>query len=294
MNSRKRSGLFLCVITAVTLLALLGTLRLSSAAPNDGPDVIIESLTLDPLIPATGQPFSITIVTRNQGNVSTGISSFLNYVYLDPIDRPPTSVTTYTYRYGAGPLEPGGSTSYSRSNDPKLTFATAGCNHVIYAWADKTNTVAETLETNNILSQTVCVGVTCQPDSFEIDNTCAAARWLTNTVQIPQHHTLCPVGDEDWVKFTAAAGVTYTIAAQNLGQHADPLLYLFNNCAGVAQYGTGSNIVWRSPTSGVAYVKVVHRQPTYGPLNDYDLTLSANTTGLYDLYEPDDSLRSCP
>ncbi len=113
--------------------------------------------------------------------------------------------------------------------------------------------------------------------------------WLTNTLQIPQPHNLCPVGDEDWVKFTTVAGVTYTIAAQNLGLHADPLLYLFNTCTGVAQYGTGPNIVWRSPASGVAYVKVVHRQPTYGPLSDYDLTLSANTSGLYDLYEPDDA-----
>lgn len=47
--------------------------------------------------------------------------------------------------------------------------------------------------------------------------------------------------------------------------------------------------MWRSPASGTAYVKVVHRQPTYGPLNTYYSTLSANTTGLYDLYEPDDA-----
>jgi len=289
MSSLRPKSLMLIAVVAVAAIAVMCLLAFAPAAAIDGPDIVIESLMLDPLIPAPGQQFSITIVTRNQGNVTTGGSSFLNYVYLDPIDRPPITTTTYTYRYGAGPLAAGGSSSFTRSNDPNLSFATAGCNHVIYAWADKANTVAETVETNNVYSQTVCVGVTCQPDSFEADNTCAAARWLTNTLQIPQSHTLCPMGDEDWVKFTTVAGVTYTIQATNLGAHADPLLYLFNSCNGVAQYGTGASIVWRSPTSGAAYVKVMHRLPTYGPLNNYDLTLSANTTSLYDLYEPDDS-----
>lgn len=276
-------------VIAIAALAVMCLLALTPAAAIDGPDIVIESLTTNPLIPAPGQPFSITIVTRNQGNVSTGASSFLNYVYLDPIDRPPTLTTTYTYRFGAGPLAAGGSSSFTRSNDPNLSFATAGCQHVIYAWADKTDLVAETVETNNVYSQTVCVGVTCQPDAFETDNTCAAANWLTNTQQISQPHTLCPVGDEDWVKFTTLAGVTYTLQATNLGLHADPLLYLYPSCSSAGQFGTGPSIVWRSPTSGAAYVRVVHRQATYGPLNNYALTLSANTTGLYDLYEPDNT-----
>ncbi len=88
------------IIVASVMLAVLCLLSLAPVVATDGPDVIIESITLDPLIPAPGQQFSITIVTRNQGNLSTGGSSFLNYVYLDPIDRPPTSTTTQTYRYG--------------------------------------------------------------------------------------------------------------------------------------------------------------------------------------------------
>ena len=280
------------VVIVAAVFAGLGLLTLVPVAAIDGPDVVIESIALDPLIPAPGQPFSITIVTRNQGNISTGGSSFLNYVYLDPAARPPTSTTLQTYQYGAFLLGPGGSASVTRSNDPNLAFATAGCNHVIYAWADKTNLVAETVETNNVLSQTVCVGVTCQPDTYEPDNTCEAATWLTNTLGLPQHHTLCPMGDEDWVRFSTIAGVTYTLEAKNLGLHADPLLSLLNGCGGVAQFGTGPSIVWRSLTSGIAYVKVAHRLSTYGPLTGYDLTLTANTSGLYDVYEPDDTCTS--
>jgi hypothetical protein len=255
----------------------------------DGPDVIIESMSLDPAIPDPGQPFTLTVVTRNQGNQSTGISSFLNYVYLDPVDRPPTQSTAYTWRYGAGPLAAGGSGSNLRSG---LSFATAGCDHVIYAWADKTNTVAETIESNNVFSQTVCVGVTCQPDAFEPDNVCSAARWFTNTIGISQHHTLCPSGnidDEDWIKFATVAGITYTVEAKNLDLFADPLIYLMDSCGSVAQFGTGPRIVWRSPTSGVAYVRVIPRQTPNGPLTDYDLAITADNSGVYDLYEPDNT-----
>ena len=275
------------VAAALAVLALLLLLHVFPTAATGGPDVIVQSVTIDPSIPDVGQVFTVTIVTKNQGDVGTG--NFWNYIYLDPVDEPPNENTPHTYRYNNFPIGPGGTFQYTRSQDESFSFSTTGCEHVIYLWADKTNLISETVETNNVLSQTVCVGVECQPDAYEEDDTCSSARWITNTVGITQHHTLCPVDDEDWVKFSAVAGITYTIEATNLGMHADPLLYLYNTCGGLSQYGTGARIVWRAPASGLYYVQVVHRQETYGPLADYDLTITADSSGVYDPYEPDDT-----
>jgi len=271
---------------AVAVLALLFFLCALPTSASPGPDVIVESITLDPPIPDAGQQFTLTIMTRNQGDAGT--LNFWDHIYLDPDDDPPDESTPYTRRENNWPMGPGNPYLIERSV-PSYSFAITGCDHVIYVWADATNLVAEDLETNNVLSQTVCVGVECDADAYEEDDTCATAGWLTEGVT--QTHTLCPEGDEgdeDWVKFTAIGGVTYTIEAANLGAHADPLLYLYETCGGLYQFGTGPLIEWQAPASGVYYVQVEHRQQTHGPLANYDLVLSAGG-GPGDLYEPDDT-----
>jgi hypothetical protein len=250
----------------------------------DGPDVIVQSIALDPPIPGAGQAFTLTVITENQGDESTSVS-FANYVYLDPVDDPPNESTAETYFYYNFPMSPGGTFSHARSDDYNLT---AGCDHVVYVWADKDDTVSESVESNNVFSQTVCVGIECEADAYEVDDDCASARWITNTVGIPQSHTLCPAGEEDWAKFTAIGGVTYTIEATNLGAHADPLLYLYNTCNSPSQFGDGPGIEWVAPASGVYYVRVEDNALEHGPLAGYDLVVNA-TGGLNDLYEPDDT-----
>jgi hypothetical protein len=274
------------------LLVLPQTLSLSAAG---GPDVIIQSITVDPAIPNAGQMFTLTVTLKNQGSATTG-NPFLNTVYLDPPVWPPTTTTCLpaydncAWRFSsASALGAGATTNIIRSNDPKLSFPISGCNHLIYAFADYDHTITETLESNNVLSQTVCVGVTGQPDAFEPDNTCGAARWITSTAGISQHHTLWPEGDVDWLKFGAMAGVTYTIQAKNLEPHTDPVLFLSSACGGVPQFGTGPRIDWRAPASGPYYLRVEQRQAPAGPLTGYDLSVTSDDSGLYDPYEPDNT-----
>ena len=267
------------IVTVLLLPAPRFTLHASrSTEPQAGVDLTAE-ISLNPTIPDVGQPSTIRVVVRNRGT-SSATTGFYVYLYVDPTSQPPGPTTPDTYFWYLPGLAAGGSSSLERS----YTFTTAGCNHVIYVWVDKTNRVAETDETNNLVSAMVCAGVECQPDDYEDDDSCAIAGWASSGAV--QNRTLCPVGDEDWIKFTAIGGTTYTIAATNLGPHADPLLTLYNSCGGAAQFGTGPSINWYAPASGIYYVKVKHRRESYGPLATYDFGITASG-GSGDLYEPD-------
>lgn len=266
-------------IAAGALLILL-VARTPASRAQSGPDLTAE-IALIPAAPEPGQSSAVQIVVKNVGAASA-TRGFYIYLYVDPLDRPPTATTPDTYFWYLPGLPAGGSSSLQRS----YTFTVTGCDHVIYVWVDRDNNVAENSEANNLVSQQVCVGVQCQPDAFEEDDACAAARWLASGET--QARSLCPVGDEDWVKLTAVGGVTYTIQADNLGIHAEPRLYLYSSCSGLSQFGTGPRIDWAPPASGVYYVQVLHARDTYGPLATYDLSLAvAGSSG--DLYEPDNT-----
>lgn len=283
----------ICGLAAGGLLLLAGLLlALGGSAPatsaQAGPDVVVESVALEPPIPGVGQVFTLTIVTRNQGDAATG--NFWNYVYADPADRPPEADTAHTFRYNNLPLGPGDHSAYTRAGDPDLAFHTAGCDHVLYVWADKEGLVPETDEGNNLLELPVCVGVSCEADAYEEDDTCEAARWLTDTLGTVQHRTQCVDDDEDWVRFTAIEGLTYTLEALNLGPHADPLLSLYDSCGGAPRFGTGPAIEWRAEASGLYFLRIAPRPGSGGPMATYDLRVDAYD-GNEDPFEPDDS---CP
>ncbi len=65
---------------------------------------------------------------------------------------------------------------------------------------------------------TTTIASTCTADVFDAtqpgDNTAANAALLT--VGAVQEHSFCPAGDQDWVKFTAQAGIAYAIRAASL------------------------------------------------------------------------------
>jgi len=245
-----------------------------------GPDLTAE-IALIPSSPDVGQQATVRVTVRNRGTASTGVG-FKVYLYVDPTVRPPGATTPATYFWQLPALAAGGSSLVERN----VTFTTAGCDHVIYVWVDKEAAVADSDTTNNLVALQVCVGVTCAADAFEPDNTCAAARWSSSGAV--QERTLCPVGDEDWVKFTAVAGITYTVAATDLGMHAVPLLSLYQTCGGLSQFGTGPQFQWFAPASGVYYIHVRHHDESYGPLANYTLRITAGP-GSGDLYEPDDT-----
>ena len=280
-GSRPLGALLLTASALLFLFCLPLFLCASPLGALSGPDLVVSAVTVDPPLPDVGEPCTITLQVENPG---TGAASgFWTHLYVDPVDDPPLPSTLHTSRWYLFGLPAGGRVLYERTH----TFTGAGCDHVVYGWVDPTGAVTELDENNNVLSQTVCVGVQCQADAYEEDDECASAKWQNNTDGVPQHRTLCPVGDVDWIKFTAVSGVSYTVQANNLGTHADPLLSLYRTCGGELLAGPGRSWEWRAPSSGVYYVRVVHRQADYGPLASYDLVINSQG-GTQDEYEPDD------
>ena len=266
------------IVALGALAVFVLVLQASPTGPQqNGPDLTAE-ISLDPPVPGVDEEFTVRVTVRNRGNASAG--SFVVYIYADPPDQPPTSITPGAYPWGLPGLTAGGSSSLERT----YTFTTTGCDHKIYVWVDREDNVAEVDETNNLVWQTVCVGVQCAVDAYEENDTCAAAGWIATGAS--QQHTFCPVGDEDWIKFSALGGITYTIEAANLGVHADPVLSLYNSCAGLSEFGTGPSIEWFAPTGGIYYIQARDRQETYGPLATYNLVITASTAS-GDIYEPD-------
>lgn len=263
-----------------------GTPDLASrtGAPAAFPDLAIQSLTLNPANPAPGQPATITMVIKNVGTTALW-DGFYAHLYVDPAQRPPSPTTPDTNYVGwfLG-LNPGATFSWSYSD---YTFASAGCEHVIYAWVDRDDAIHEENEQNNLTRLDVCVGSGAPGDAYEPDDTCDKATAL-RTDGTPQDHTFAPAGDIDWYQFTGIGGAEYVIAARNLGANADAALSLFNRCNLPASFGGSQEIRVTLPTSGTYYIKAVNHNANAANGADYKISITApfDCSGFY---EPNDS-----
>lgn len=258
----------------------------AQAAPDAMPDLTVEIQLLPP-VPAPGEAATVRMIFYNRGTAASSATTF--HFYQDPADRPPTQATAPSYFSGAPSLAPGGSFQFDRS----VTFATEGCDHAVYAWVDRANTVAESDETSNLVGLTVCVGdIACTVDAYEGDvgdDNRVNARWFMEN--LTQARTLCNVQssltpDRDWIKFTVFSGVTYTLELANAQPHVQALIQRDPSC-GVVASSQSSPVVWQSSVNGVCYA-AIEQSSVVGPLTAYSLTLRS-ATGIADLYEPDDS-----
>ncbi len=119
-------------------------------------------------------------------------------------------------------------------------------------------------------------------DAYEIDNSHSAAQTIT-TDGVWQTHNFHAAGDQDWLKFTATAGVTYTLVTTNTGGHADTIIYLYDsdgttlldfNDDGPNNW-PASRLEWGATADGVYYIKVEHWDPyAYGCTTAYELSIA--------------------
>jgi hypothetical protein len=133
----------------------------------------------------------------------------------------------------------------------------------------------------------------CAADSYEPDNDVGHA----NAIEVDgtaQRHQFCPAGDPDWVRFTATAGLNYTLATANLGSASDTVLCLFGNdgaelaCDDDSGGGRASRLTWLAPADGIYYAQARHYNPNAsGADTGYDLTV-ARLACDEDAYEQDD------
>jgi len=282
-----------CLAFALLLLAsaLAGTPRAAAGSVSisagrigplsPGPDLIIESITLNPASPALNQEFDISVKVRNQGDANV-VSSFRVYLYVDPVDQPPAPTTPDTTWWSTFGLNAGSSITFVRTGE-KLTSAGG---HVVYAWVDKANDVAEDDEANNVTHISVTVGGG-DGDPYEDDDTCQTAKSI-GTDGVAQTHNLKPMGDIDWVKFDVVANVTYVIEALNVGADADTVLSLVSQCGGPPGFGGGQRIEWTAPVSGTFYLKMEHHDATYNAdQSEYTISVTAQSDCSVDAYEVD-------
>lgn len=128
-------------------------------------------------------------------------------------------------------------------------------------------------------------------DVYESDNAAGNATRFTpdGYSQIHNTHT---EEDADWVKFTAQAGITYTLTTGNTGGHADTVLELYatdgstllaanDDCPG---RWPASCLDWQPASGGDYYVKVYHWDPwAYGCTTEYGLSITSNRPASLDL-----------
>jgi hypothetical protein len=122
-------------------------------------------------------------------------------------------------------------------------------------------------------------------DAYEADDTAEAARWILPDEPM-EVHNVHTEGDMDWVRFYAAAGITYTLATTNTGGHADTVLTLYN--AGASRVITSnddypgmwpaSRIDWRPARGSFYWASVEHWDPwACGCTTEYGLTLAGSS-----------------
>jgi hypothetical protein len=136
-------------------------------------------------------------------------------------------------------------------------------------------------------------------DSYEPDNDWTQARVIGANTSLPQHHTLQPAGDADWVKFATLTGIPYTIRTLNLYGGSDTRLTLYgvNITTSIptildvgTYYGGGPGLVgaqilthtFTVTETGIYgttfYVKIESGNGLYGCDKVYDLQLTRPTS----------------
>jgi hypothetical protein len=230
----------------------------SQFASDQVVDLAVQSIVLSPPNPHTTEPVSVTVTVKNVGTQS--VPGRRVYLYIDPPDRPPTASTPATKEFVVALEWPPG--SEMTLEYAEFTFAQPGCNHVIYAWVDPLDRIAEADETNNLKQISVCGEYEVpgsQPDTYEPDNECAAAREIAAD-GATQIRNFSPVGDVDWAKFPVTAGNIYTVTATGAGAQAMPAVELTDQCPHTSApiFGATTRIVFLAPATGWYYAKITN------------------------------------
>ncbi|UCD85245.1 MAG: carboxypeptidase regulatory-like domain-containing protein, partial [Deltaproteobacteria bacterium] len=124
-------------------------------------------------------------------------------------------------------------------------------------------------------------------DGYEPDDTYGQANTIT-TDGVVQTHDFDPVGDNDWVKFSAVDGDNYKIATSNLGLNCDTYIKLYDTDGTTLlkeDYNSGvepftSRIIWAASGPGTYYVMARHFDDSVGGSGtNYDISINTFTPG---------------
>jgi hypothetical protein len=120
-------------------------------------------------------------------------------------------------------------------------------------------------------------------DAYESDNSSASAHNVIPNAGA-QTHNFHVEQDNDWLAFTAFAGMTYTIATANTGGHADTVVELYDSSGSTLlavndddpDNWPASRLEWVAPSTGNYLLRVYHWEPTgAGCTTAYGIAITA-------------------
>lgn len=255
----------------------------SQVAPtqaNDLPDLIIEKIEVSLPVPTIGSVGDITITIKNIG--SGPATDFRTYLYVNPVDSPPTLTTTATTNnfYGLDPISTNGFTQFTRTGH---TFTSVPVK--IYAWVDRDNKVVELNEANNLL----LLDLTQAGDAYEDDSRCSNAKVVApdSPEQTRNLFRNNNIADVDWIMFHAKAGETYLASATATGIDTDLIMDQIGKCDAFGTIGSGQSLTITVKQDKDILLKIYHNLSDYGPDNGYKFKLTT-IASCKDTSEPND------
>ena len=247
--------------------------------PTQGsPDLAVLDMTTHPNL---GGGLLIQAVVQNQGECDTQ-NNFYTDLYVDHLPAGSGDYTDSIRFWINSPIEAGTTVTLTTTitDLPNLdsgasrTLAALSpgseITGTLYTQADSTGAVGELDDANNIYASGVEVCLT-SPDAYDEAGDDAYETAPLIALNETQSHNFDSLADQDWVKFEAQGGVTYTLYTSDLDDGADTYLYLYDTdgttllASNDDHSGTlASRIDWAAPTEGTYYLLVKHWNPNVG------------------------------
>ncbi len=242
-------------------------------SPTIQPDLAVLSLTTYPASVNQGGGLIAQAIVKNQGTRATRNGAWT----MAYADHTPTVGDLSGISFWLGtPIQAGAiatlTTYITRTSAISMRLAStdqalAESNHTLYVQADATGVTKDSNRANNISTGAqVCLA---NADAYEPNDAITSAVTLAVGTVVPLnfHGT----EDQDWFRFTARGGVTYTLQTSNLGTAADTYLYLYGT-DGVTLLASNddydgslaSRLDWAAPITGTYYVMARGWNPNVG------------------------------
>ncbi len=249
------------------------------------PDLVIVSL--DSFTDASGSAV-VQAVAHNQGNLPTQ-NGFFTDLYLNHLPGGAGDIAGSLRFWANDPIAAGATVTLTTVVDAaalsggSLRPLAAGSEitGTLYSQVDSSGAVPDLDRGNNVSTgSALCIAT---PDAYEGDGAPASAALLL--LSTAQSHNFTTQADQDWVKFSAKAGVTYSIDTDFGEPAVDTRLSLYDQ-DGVtllaenddSQNSLASHLDWTAPAAGTFYVQVKGWNPdANGCGTTYSLLLTRKT-----------------
>jgi hypothetical protein len=247
-------------------------------------DLVVDSLSLSPLVVENGGTVSVTLELCNRGTNGSTPSVVRVYLSEDPLQDPDDLVLLQSR---VPPIETNACITVQA--DVPATCATFVSSYNVFAVADDSDLVTEVVEDNNVFeldADFVIEGLicACEPDTFEPNQTPAAAPFLNPSIGRFTELTMCDVA-RDYYLIPLLDDQTVRVEArfENDRGNLDLRLFALDLSTVLDASATNGDIeevaYVRVPRRGNYLLAVEGRTPEDRNVYDLDITVSSPEAG---------------